>query len=108
MKSIGGIKAIQKINTEKSKTLYGEIDSNRLFKGTVETAEDRSDMNVCFVMNDASLEESFLQFTKEQGIVGIKGHRLVGGFRASLYNALPISSVQVLKQAMHEFALQYA
>jgi phosphoserine aminotransferase len=65
-------------------------------------------MNVCFVMNDTSLEESFLQFTKAQGIVGIKGHRLVGGFRASIYNALPISSVQVLAQLMKEFALQNA
>jgi phosphoserine aminotransferase len=59
-------------------------------------------------MNDTSLEESFLQFTKEQGIVGIKGHRLVGGFRASLYNALPISSVEILVQLMKEFALQNA
>lgn len=65
-------------------------------------------MNVCFVMDDPSLEAPFLQFTKEQGIVGIKGHRLVGGFRASLYNALPISSVEVLARLMKEFALQHA
>jgi phosphoserine aminotransferase len=65
-------------------------------------------MQPLIVMNDTSLEAPFLQFTKDQGIVGIKGHRLVGGFRASLYNALPISSVQVLTEAMHEFALQKA
>ena len=83
------------------------IDENPLFTGTV-NKEDRSKMNVCFVMNDPSLEGSFLQFTKEQGIVGIKGHRLVGGFRTSLYNALPLSSVEVLAQLMKEFALQNA
>jgi len=107
LKSIGGVAAVEKLNTEKAALLYGAIDENPLFTGTV-NKEDRSKMNVCFVMNDTSLEESFLQFTKEQGIVGIKGHRLVGGLRASLYNALPISSVEVLAQAMHEFALQKA
>jgi phosphoserine aminotransferase len=105
LKSIGGIKAIQKINTEKSKTLYGEIDSNRLFKGTVETAEDRSDMNVCFVMKEEyqALEDEFLKFAKSRGCEGLKGHRSVGGFRASIYNAVTIEDVQALTQAMKDF-----
>jgi phosphoserine aminotransferase len=107
LKALGGVAIVEKLNNEKAALLYAAIDENPLFTGTA-NKEDRSKMNVCFVMNDTSLEESFLQFTKEQGIVGIKGHRLVGGFRASLYNALPISSVQVLTQAMHEFALQKA
>jgi phosphoserine aminotransferase len=102
LKAQGGVKAIEKINIEKAALLYNEIDSNPLFKGTV-AAEDRSKMNVCFVMNDPALEESFLNFAKGQGIVGIKGHRLVGGFRASLYNALPLSSVQVLVETMKTF-----
>jgi len=105
LKSIGGIKAIQNINTEKSKTLYGEIDSNRLFKGTVETAEDRSDMNVCFVMKEEyqSLEDEFLKFAKSRGCEGLKGHRSVGGFRASIYNAVTLEDVQALTQAMNDF-----
>lgn len=102
LKAQGGVKAIEKINIEKAALLYNEIDNNPLFKGTV-AAEDRSKMNVCFVMNDPALEEPFLNFAKEQGIVGIKGHRLVGGFRASLYNALPLSSVQVLVETMKTF-----
>jgi phosphoserine aminotransferase len=102
LKAQGGVKAIEKINIEKAALLYNEIDSNPLFKGTV-AAEDRSKMNVCFVMNDPALEEPFLNFAKEQGIVGIKGHRLVGGFRASLYNALPLSSVEVLVATMKTF-----
>ena len=107
LKAQGGVAAIEKINNAKAALLYAAIDENPLFTGTV-NKEDRSKMNVCFVMNDPSLEGSFLQFTKEQGIVGIKGHRLVGGFRASLYNALPLSSVEVLTQLMKEFALQNA
>ena len=107
LKALGGVAVVEKLNNEKAALLYAAIDENPLFTGTV-NKEDRSKMNVCFVMNDTSLEDSFLQFTKEQGIVGIKGHRLVGGFRASLYNALPISSVQVLTEAMYEFALQKA
>ena len=104
LKTLGGVAAVEKLNNEKAALLYAAIDENPLFTGTV-NKEDRSKMNVCFVMNDASLEESFLHFTKEQGIVGIKGHRLVGGFRASLYNALPLSSVEVLAGLMKEFAL---
>jgi phosphoserine aminotransferase len=102
LKALGGVAAIEKLNDAKAALLYQEIDRNPLFTGTV-VKEDRSKMNVCFVMKDAALEEPFLAFTKAQGIVGIKGHRLVGGFRASLYNALPISSVEVLVQAMRAF-----
>lgn len=104
LKAQGGVAAIEKLNDAKAALLYQEIDSNPLFIGTV-AKEDRSKMNVCFVMKNTSLEEAFLTFTKSKGIVGIKGHRLVGGFRASLYNALPISSVEVLVQAMKGFAL---
>jgi len=102
LKGIGGIAAVEKLNDAKAALLYNAIDENPLFSGTV-VEENRSKMNVCFVMNDPSLEASFLVFTKERNVVGIKGHRLVGGFRASLYNALPISSVEVLVQAMKDF-----
>ena len=107
LKAQGGVAAIEKINNEKAALLYAAIDDNPLFKGTAHK-DDRSKMNVCFVMNNRTLEESFLQFSKEQGIVGIKGHRLVGGFRASLYNALPLSSVKILAELMKTFALQHA
>jgi phosphoserine aminotransferase len=107
LRSQGGIAAIEKLNNEKAALLYAAIDESPLFKGTI-VKEDRSKMNVCFVMNDPSLEESFLNFTKKNGIVGVKGHRLVGGFRASLYNALPISSVEVLVELMTAFALKNA
>ena len=103
LKEQGGVAAIEKLNNEKAALLYEEIDRNPLFTGTV-AKEDRSKMNVCFVMSDTALEEKFLAFVKEKNIIGIKGHRLVGGFRASLYNALPISSVQVLVDAMKSFA----
>jgi phosphoserine aminotransferase len=103
LKLQGGVAAIEKINDTKAAMLYKEIDSNPLFTGTVEP-EERSKMNVCFVMNNPALEEPFLNFAKQNGIVGIKGHRLVGGFRASLYNALPLSSVEVLVKLMQEFA----
>jgi len=107
LKAQGGVAAIEKLNEAKAAALYAEIDENPLFTGTV-IKEDRSKMNVCFVMNDPSMEADFLQFTKERNIVGIKGHRLVGGFRASLYNALPISSVELLVSTMKEFALTHA
>jgi phosphoserine aminotransferase len=103
LKAKGGVAEIEKLNNAKAALLYKEIDENPLFKGTA-NKEDRSKMNVCFVMNDPSLEEEFLAYVKQQNIVGIKGHRLVGGFRASIYNALPISSVEVLVQAMKSFA----
>ena len=102
LKSQGGVAAIEKINNEKAAMLYSAIDQSAIFKGSI-NKEDRSKMNVCFVMDDSSLETSFLEFAKQNGIVGIKGHRLVGGFRASLYNALPLSSVEVLVNVMEEF-----
>jgi phosphoserine aminotransferase len=107
LKSVGGVDAIEKINNAKAALLYNEIDSNPLFKGTA-AKEDRSKMNVCFVMNDVSLEEKFAAYAKTFGIVGIKGHRSVGGFRASIYNALPLGSVEILVNAMKEFAAQNA
>ncbi len=103
LKAKGGIAAIEKLNEAKSALLYSEIDENPFFRGTVDKV-DRSKMNICFVMNDPTLEKSFLSLTKEKNIVGIEGHRLLGGFRASLYNALPISSVTVLVDTMKEFA----
>jgi phosphoserine aminotransferase len=102
LKSQGGVAAIEKVNNEKAALLYTAIDESSIFKGTI-SAADRSKMNVCFVMNDPSLESSFLDHAKANGIVGIKGHRLVGGFRASLYNALPLSSVKVLVDVMESF-----
>ena len=107
LKALGGVAAIEKLNEAKANLLYNEIDANPFFRGTVDKA-DRSKMNVCFVMNDPTLEKSFLSLTKEKNIIGIEGHRLVGGFRASLYNALPISSVTVLVNAMKEFAAAHA
>lgn len=103
-KSLGGVAALEKMNEEKAAILYDEIDRNKLFKGTA-AVEDRSIMNVCFVMNDEykELEAEFNTFAASKGIVGIKGHRSVGGFRASLYNAMPKSSVEVLIDAMKEF-----
>lgn len=104
-KELGGIVAIEKIKKEKSALLYNEIDRNKLFKGTVINDEDRSDMNVTFVMSDnyTELEADFNALAASKGIVGIKGHRSVGGFRASIYNGMPIESVQVLVDAMKEF-----
>ncbi|HEY9561011.1 MAG TPA: 3-phosphoserine/phosphohydroxythreonine transaminase [Anseongella sp.] len=102
IKSLGGVAEIEKRNQAKADLLYKEIDRNPLFKGTA-VVEDRSNMNVCFVMEDASLEGEFMQITKDAGCVGIKGHRSVGGFRASIYNALPLETVQVLVDLMKEF-----
>ena len=107
LKSQGGIHAIEQRNNEKAAVLYREIDNNPLFTGTAVTA-DRSRMNVCFVMNNPELEPTFLDFVKSRQIAGVKGHRLVGGFRASLYNALPLSSVEVLVTAMQDFASLHA
>lgn len=103
-KVLGGIKEMERRDLEKAARLYDEIDRNRLFVGTVKE-EDRSIMNVCFVMKPeyAELEKEFIDFAGTKGIVGIKGHRSVGGFRASLYNALPLESVEVLINAMKEF-----
>jgi phosphoserine aminotransferase len=105
VKSLGGIQVIHKMNVEKAKMLYDEIDRNKLFKGTVTVEEDRSIMNVCFVMKEEykDLENEFLDVAKTKNLVGIKGHRSVGGFRASIYNALPKQSVVALVDAMKEF-----
>ena len=102
LKEQGGIPAIEKLNDAKAALLYKTIDESSLFSGTV-VKEDRSKMNVCFVMGNENIENEFIQYTKTLGIAGIKGHRSVGGFRASLYNALPISSVEVLTGAMRDF-----
>ncbi len=99
----GGLEAMEKKNEKKAALLYAEIDSNPLFKGTVEK-EDRSNMNVCFVCKDESLTEQFQLMCKEAGLIGLKGHRSVGGFRASLYNACEISDVEVLVNTMKSFA----
>lgn len=103
LKSKGGVQDIERENISKAETLYREIDRNPLFKGTCQV-EDRSRMNVCFVMENPELEKPFLKYTEDRGIVGLKGHRSVGGFRASMYNALPITSVHVLIDAMQDFA----
>ena len=103
-KEQGGVAAMEKKDKENAAILYDEIDRNKLFRGTV-VPEDRSIMNVCFVMADEykELEEEFSKFAAAAGMVGIKGHRSVGGFRASLYNAMPKSSVEALVACMQEF-----
>lgn len=104
LKANGGLVEMEKKNIEKANLLYNEIDRNPLFVGTA-ALEDRSRMNICFVMQPeyASLEADFQKFATERGMVGIKGHRSVGGFRASTYNALPLESVQALVSCMQEF-----
>ncbi|NVN95780.1 MAG: 3-phosphoserine/phosphohydroxythreonine transaminase [Bacteroidetes bacterium] len=104
IKSLGGVEKIYEMNKAKAKLLYDEIDRNSMFKGTAEK-EDRSLMNICFVMNEKyqDKEDAFMELAKANGMVGIKGHRSVGGFRASTYNALPIESVQALVDCMKEF-----
>ena len=108
-KELGGVKELEKRNIAKAELLYNAIDSSRMFEGTVTDPADRSIMNVCFVMAPEykELEKDFIDFCTTKGIVGIKGHRSVGGFRASLYNALPIESVEVLVAAMKEFESQH-
>ena len=104
VKAMGGLKAVYKNNIEKAALLYNEIDRNPMFIGTA-AKEDRSIMNVCFVMNKGfeDKEEAFMAYAKECGMVGIKGHRSVGGFRASIYNACPVESVQALVKCMQDF-----
>lgn len=104
VKAQGGVAAMDKLAQERAKIVYDEIDRNKLFKGTV-AEEDRSLMNICFVMNDEykELEKPFFDFATERGMVGIKGHRSVGGFRASCYNAQTIEGVNALVAAMKEF-----
>ena len=103
-KELGGVKALEAIDQEKAAILYDAIDSSRIFVGTAKP-EDRSIMNVTFVMKPeyADLEKPFIEFATSKGMVGIKGHRSVGGFRASIYNALPKSSVEALIDTMKEF-----
>lgn len=105
LKAQGGLKVVHENNLKKAKLLYDEIERNPLFKTTVLNEEDRSIMNICFVMSDKykDLEKEFLNYATSMGMVGIKGHRSVGGFRASTYNALPIESVQALVDVMREF-----
>jgi len=105
LRDLGGVKAIQKINIEKAGMLYDEIERNKLFVPTINDPEDRSLMNICFVMADEykDLEKPFAEFAKSKGMLGIEGHRSVGGFRASTYNAMPVESVKALIDAMREF-----
>lgn len=104
IKSIGGVKEIEKMNLNKAKLLYDAIDKSKMFTGTAEK-DSRSIMNICFVMKEAykDKEDAFMEFAKQRGMIGIKGHRSVGGFRASTYNALPIESVQALVDCMRDF-----
>jgi phosphoserine aminotransferase len=105
LKENGGIEAMEKVNIEKAKVLYDEIDRNKMFQCTVPAPEDRSLMNVTFVMTPeyAELEKDFMEFATSKGMLGIKGHRSVGGFRASIYNAMPVESIKALVAAMQEF-----
>ncbi|WP_321348947.1 3-phosphoserine/phosphohydroxythreonine transaminase [uncultured Draconibacterium sp.] len=105
LKENGGVEAMEQKNIEKAKVLYDEIDRNKLFQCTVLAKEDRSLMNVTFVMTPeyAEFEKEFLEFATAKGMLGIKGHRSVGGFRASIYNAMPVESIQALVDAMQEF-----
>ncbi len=109
LKKLGGVKVMQQMNQEKAALLYDEIDRNALFVGTAEK-DSRSLMNICFVMNDKyqDLEKEFLEFATSKGMVGIKGHRSVGGFRASTYNAMPKESVEALIGVMQEFEKKHA
>ena len=108
-KSLGGIREIEKVDIAKAAKLYEAIDASRIFVATVTDHADRSIMNVCFVMKPeyAELEKEFVDFATAQGMVGIKGHRSVGGFRASLYNALPMESVEALIACMKEFEAKH-
>jgi len=108
IKAQGGVEAMDKRARQRAEIVYGEIDRNKLFRGTV-AEEDRSLMNICFVMNDeyAELEKPFFEFATSRGMVGIKGHRSVGGFRASCYNAQTVEGCQALVQAMKDFEAQH-
>jgi len=109
IKSLGGVQEIEKMNKAKAKVLYDAIDNSRMFVGTAEKSS-RSLMNICFVMREEykDKEDAFMEFAKSRGMIGIKGHRSVGGFRASIYNALPIESVNALVECMNEFEKQNA
>lgn len=99
LKDLGGIEAIEKINIAKAELLYNEIDRNPLFEGSAQK-EDRSNMNVTFLLNNDSKKEIFDKMCLDAGVSGIKGHRSVGGYRASIYNAMPIEGVQALVDIM--------
>ena len=101
LKDLGGVNTIERINTEKANLLYSEIDRNSVFKGTA-CKEDRSNMNVCFLIVQSKLEEKFNMLCHNAGISGLKGHRSVGGYRASIYNAMPIESIQLLINIMKQ------
>lgn len=103
LKARGGIATIEAINNQKAALFYNTLDSLPIFRGTV-NKEDRSKMNAVFVMNDPALEDEFLQLCKANNMEGVKGHRSVGGFRVSMYNALPLSSVQAITDLMKDFA----
>ncbi len=109
LKEKGGVEAMNEINVRKANLLYDEIDRNSLFRATVENKDDRSLMNICFVMTEGNedKEKAFLDFATSNGMIGIKGHRSVGGFRASTYNALPVESVEALIKVMQEFENQF-
>lgn len=109
IKANGGVEAMQKRAEDRAEVLYSEIDRNKLFRATVTAKEDRSYMNICFVMADEykELEADFLKFATERGMSGIKGHRSVGGFRASCYNAMPLEGVKALVACMQEFEAQH-
>lgn len=109
LKENGGVQEMQKRAGKKAQLLFNEIERNKLFKHTVEEANDRSYMNVCFVMQDeySELEKGFFEFASSKGMMGIKGHRSVGGFRASLYNAMPYESVESFVECMQEFEKQH-
>jgi phosphoserine aminotransferase len=103
LKSMGGVAEIEQINNRKAALLYHTIDSLDIFRGTV-VKEDRSKMNVCFVAKEEQLEKEFIELCQKEGMVGVKGHRTVGGFRISLYNALPYESVEAITDLMKDFA----
>lgn len=106
LKNLGGLPAIEKLNNEKADLFYSTLDSLPVFTGTV-AKEDRSKMNAVFIIKNQSLEKQFLEVCKKENLYGIKGHRSVGGFRASFYNALPLSSVEVLVHVMKEFSNKF-
>lgn len=109
IKANGGVTAMEKLAKERADIVYGEIDRNKLFHGTVKNEEDRSYMNICFVLNDeyADLQDEFFKFATERGMVGIKGHRDVGGFRASCYNAMTVEGCKALAETMKEFEAKH-
>ena len=109
IKANGGVEAMEKLAKERADIVYGEIDRNKLFRVTVKCEEDRSYMNICFVLNDeyADLQDEFFKFATERGMVGIKGHRDVGGFRASCYNAMTVEGCKALVETMKEFEAKH-